>query len=146
MNMTDLKLPAHGSTIRNAGRILYILGLAILMVSMALIQEFMLPLVSQRPWTFHRAWVILGLLWIVFLSLLLRRLFSGNWFFFWGPLGAVVCIIVVYLGANLTRCIYMGSHDKFPGMIIMLPTIGMLLCISFVALVVRTLAWRRRTS
>lgn len=126
-------------------RLLFIFGPGLLMVGMGMTQVYILPFVVQRPWSLQPVWMILSVLCVGAYSLLWRRALSGNWFFFWGSLLAILAVLVTYLGVSLSGLIFMGGHDEFPGAIIMLPTIALLLCICFIALMMSLMVrWRKK--
>ena|SRR3989304_7389425 len=120
-------------------RLIYIFGPALVMIVMALIQLYILPLVVLKPWDYQLVWMLLGLILVAFITLRWYKTLNKNLFFLWGSLLAVAAIVFGYLGANLSGLIAMGSHDEFPGIIIILPTIGLLLLISLSNLIISLL-------
>jgi hypothetical protein len=116
-------------------RLFYIFGPSLLMIIMALLHLYILPFMVKKPWDFHIVWMLVGLLFTGFISFHWRKVLVKNWFFLWGSVLAVAVTLFTYLGINIYGIIEMGGHSEFPGIIIMLPTIGLLLIISVISVI-----------
>ena len=124
---------------RHALRAVYIFGPALLMLVMALIQVHVIPLFSERPWRYQLVWALPPLGCVAAATWWLHRRSAGGWFLVWGPVLAIGGIVAVYLAANARGFLAMGSHDVFPGALIMVPTVVLLFGIAAVAVVVQIL-------
>ncbi len=80
---------------------------------------------------------LISLAWVVCLSIRLRIQLSGYWFFAWWPLLAVLCIVALYVLSALMG-LPIGREERFPGVVVMLPTIGLLLFLSFGSIIYYT--------
>lgn len=83
--------------------------------------------------------MLAGLILVAFITIRWYKTLNENLFLLWGLLLAVAAIVFIYFGTNQLGLISMGSHDEFPGIIIMLPTIGLLLLISLSNLIISLL-------
>jgi len=118
----------------------YISSPAFLMIVMVLIETYAFPLLFGRTHTLvfneldTKIESLISVAWLGFISFKLRNQISRSWFFTWWPILAILCIIVVYLlGAFIGLPI--GREERFPGVVVMLPTIGFLLFLSLISLI-----------
>ncbi len=124
----------------------YIICPAFLMVTMAIIVIYILPVFFGSAHSLYFNGVdtdierLLSVAMVVFVSIRLRNQLSGYWFFAWWPALAILCIVAVYFLCALIG-LPIGREERFPGVVVMLPTIGLLLFISFGAIMYYTVNW-----
>ncbi len=112
--------------------ILFVISPAILMVCMAVIETYALPLISGRAHMFvndTKLDMLFFILWVVFISLRLRNQLPGYWFFSWWPILAILCVVAVY-GFSAFLGLPIGREERFPAIVVMLPASGILLILS----------------
>ena len=120
--------------------IFYIVSPSFLMISMALIATYGFPLFfgSSHALYFNQTDTMIESLisfaWVVFISFRLRNRPSRFLFFAWWPILAILCIVLLYVSGALMG-LPIGREERFPAVVVMLPTIGLLLFISFLSLV-----------
>lgn len=124
----------------------YIICPAFLMITTAMIVIYILPVFFGPAHSLYFSGVdteietLLSVAMVIFVSIKLRNQLLGCWFFAWWPVLAVLCIVAVYILCALIG-LPIGREEKFPGVVVMLPTIGLLLFISFGAIIYYTWNW-----
>ena len=116
----------------------YVAGPALLMLAMGLVQVYLMPRLFARPWRYQLWWMLPPL---VYTGALSRRMWRSGRFLCWAPLATIVAIAAAYAGVAATGVLDIGGHDLYPAAIVMLPTVALLFCVWFSALVVRLLRW-----
>ena len=129
---------------------IHIMSPAFLMICMALISIYCFPLFFGPAHSLYfdgtdtGTETLLSVVWIAFISIKLRNQLLRYWFFAWWPILAILCIVALYvLGALMGLPI--GREERFPGVVVMLPTLGLLLFISFGAIIYYTVKgiWKK---
>ena len=112
--------------------ILFVVSPSILMICMAVIETYALPLISDRAHMLvndTKLDMLLSALWVVFISFRLRKQLPGYWFFSWWPILAILCVVAVY-GFSAFLGLPIGREERFPAIVVMLPASGILLILS----------------
>jgi len=122
---------------------IYIMSPAVLMICMALISTYCFPLFFGPAHSLYfdgtdtKIESLLSVVWVAFISIRLRNQLSKYWFFAWWPILAVLCIVAFYVMGVLAG-LPVGREERFPGIVVMLPTLALLVCISSGAIIYYT--------
>ena len=122
---------------------LFIISPALLMICMAVLEAYVLPLIYEQSFIFMndtKLDMFFSVSWAVFISFKLRHKAIGNWFFSWWPVLAVLSIVAAYALSALAG-LPVTREEIFPAILVMFPTMGFLFLLSIGSTIYKSIKW-----
>jgi len=119
---------------------LYIVSPALLMPCLILLETCFIPAIAQpssRLLDGPFASDLISTACVLFVSFKPRRRFYWRWFYVWWPILSTLGLLTILILAALAG-LPIGREERFPAVLVMLPTIGLLMLISLGSLIFHT--------